>query len=880
MRERSEREGERRGGRAVRFLAVLFALLASVIGACDRGGKEGATPGKAASATSGAAPVAAPLIAEITPGPAESGPRLTVTVLDRAGRPAVGAEVAVWPTMTRPELDRLRAAFALAPAARRTTARSDEGGRAVLRGLAPGPYEGVALGEGDAGFFRAEIGDAAATDARVELEAVRCFEVTLSDPAGAPIPDALVALSDPDAWPRGEEAPGLATLDLLPHGLTDARGHLLILAPDSPSDWSLSLAERVDVILPRFGGEKLVRGFTLDPGPVDIALTVSRPAALDLKGSPSDAGGRWALIASGREGWIAVDAQVGFEFDRRPRRWRRIAGLVSDAWFLRLPPGGLRLAAFAPGGQASIHAGRPDGRLSHDVLVLPPNGPDEYVFEPRTEAQDESAPAPRLHLRLRRPDGMPLPLEDGLRFHLATRDGEIALRDIHSGEEGVIEIALPEERAGTLILHREGGASDDPADRVEVTRLAIPALKSGEVREILDAGTPPPTDLVLGRVIDDTGAPVAGARVSATEILAAPAGDAGAEAPFREAAYSAADGRFALRGYLGEGRSFDLEGQASGHETKRRSGVPMGMRDLEIVLPRCGEIRGSILLPDRRLLRDLEVLVSRAGDPTAVTARIRSGGSFASPPLDPGTYDVRILLAGSEVARAGLIQVVPGESSRPSALDELAVARDLAYRDVHVADRQGRPLAEATVVATTPGSESRPQSAVTDEGGRARLRAAPGETFDLQVLPPTGASARRMMPGRFRWMELPCTVELDAMPRHEFSFAGEIPEVRDVTWRLNLHVPGTSETKDWIADDPWTGGSGGIGFDLEFSSPEESLDVYLQAVIERWGANRTRESLGRVKIASIRGPFDRDSRHRLILDEYRRRELWGVLRTR
>lgn len=161
---------------------------------------------------------------------------------------------------------------------------------------------------------------------------------------------------------------------------------------------------------------------------------------------------------------------------------------------------------------------------------------------------------------------------------------------------------------------------------------------------------------IQGRVLDDQGTPVAGAVVVVNA----------------RRVQSDAEGRYALRGLdLGETAiTATKPGHARAYQPISYDGA---RRDVDLVLPRCGGIRGAVEGADGRPAPGVPVLaISRGDDDTYQPHEVRADrdGGYLFEELPPGIY---YLKAGAgadpfDVTGAPSVQVLPGRVVDASAL--------------------------------------------------------------------------------------------------------------------------------------------------------------------------------------------------------------------
>jgi hypothetical protein len=223
-------------------------------------------------------------------------------------------------------------------------------------------------------------------------------------------------------------------------------------------------------------------------------------------------------------------------------------------------------------------------------------------------------------------------------------------------------------------------------------------------------------DLLLGRIVDSSNAPIAGARIDAVRLGATELAHLGdpelrAEELAVAASISGSDGRFEIR--LEIGRLHRLAVAADGFASTARADVQAG-DDLTIVLRRGASVSGRVTRKEDEVpVAGARVAIERSGDLLLVwEGTSDDAGRFSAQGIDPGQAD---------------LVVVPVEECRER------TALDLREGDAVVLDVQvpfglivtgqvksretGEPIAGAEV-----GSEAfREKIATTDEAGRFEL---------------------------------------------------------------------------------------------------------------------------------------------------------------
>lgn len=184
-----------------------------------------------------------------------------------------------------------------------------------------------------------------------------------------------------------------------------------------------------------------------------------------------------------------------------------------------------------------------------------------------------------------------------------------------------------------------------PYYRSYQTEVAIHAEgEKKEVHAVLEPG-----QRISGRVLDESGVPVAGALVTASN------GEYGA-------ATTDSEGRFLIGG-LADQPIYCLA-SAPGYGTVLRRDVAPGTDDLEILLPRAIKIAGHLEvspLPRQFTLRLLHLDEETRGYYSKRTLIYGEDGEFALENLPPGTYKLEVEAAGYRVLDVPELTLRAGE---------------------------------------------------------------------------------------------------------------------------------------------------------------------------------------------------------------------------
>ena len=179
---------------------------------------------------------------------------------------------------------------------------------------------------------------------------------------------------------------------------------------------------------------------------------------------------------------------------------------------------------------------------------------------------------------------------------------------------GTFDFLVPDGSVQLLATGRRRGTAEICED-----------LRPGEWRSGIDIALPRPTVAALsGRVTDDLGTPVPGARIR-LDAVGVTEGEA-----IRVQGYSVGevatdgDGRFSFR--EGGAGAHDLSISASGLEPtgNLRIHLEEGSNAIEVALARAGRLRIRALLPDGSAMANGEILLSRGGKPVAILPLFQS----------------------------------------------------------------------------------------------------------------------------------------------------------------------------------------------------------------------------------------------------------------
>jgi hypothetical protein len=340
---------------------------------------------------------------------------------------------------------------------------------------------------------------------------------------------------------------------------------------------------------------------------------------------------------------------------------------------------------------------------------------------------------PRVVGRLLEPGGRPLashPVETRvLTTSVKRRSGNSHDRVVTDGEgrfQVVISQALREGGTRTLELRARaaGGTSADLSAQLDLSG-ALP----DEDFDVGDVQLEPAPLICAGHVVDDSGAPVAGARVRLDYARMIAGANGRKDWQRASTATTGPDGAFELRGDVlpAELRVFATK---SGWSHSGPSVVAAGSCDLILRLERNGSLAGYLELNRGVPSRMFEVRaawdrVDANGERRRGNRAARSSpdGSFELEAIPPGSVEVSVLFTGSGVRLRRLegVLVTGGEETRDPRLAPLDLTSEVFAYGIEVVDTALQPVGGGSVSVVAKGRDQGRPMAFAIRAGLARL---------------------------------------------------------------------------------------------------------------------------------------------------------------
>lgn len=612
-----------------------------------------------------------------------TGRTATGRVLDPRHSPVAGAQVTLRPAAPTDMMARIRESFSPASAFESAT---DAAGRFELTHLPAGTYDLVVRGRGFAPLSVPALaipeGHGATDLGSVLLAPGVALSGVVADPQGRPLAGAEV-------WartPSGESAffssrmqdPGP------PDAVTGADGSFRL--EDRAAGESLDLS----ATLAGYGPGEAPRVAVPAEAPVRIVLSpASRVSGRIVGPDEKPVPGARVVLMEMRE------TNRGGRSSRLPGRFEQAVADEEGAFaFEGVAPGTINLSATAPRRQTAELQGlevRAGQELASVEIVL--------------------APAAVIEGRVLAPSGRPVPGAEVI----VEQAGE-------NGRSGFSLLRATADGDGVYVLDGVPPGPRTLAASAEGYRRTVRDLdvKAGENALDFDLDT---GYEISGRVVDDSGAPIAGAQVWLRASVPSPDSPRMLTGP---------DGVFRFHG-LSEG-SFHLRAAKAGYaDSGPREAVTLSgssVTSLELKLSPGGEIVGHISgLPFDQLAR-VRVFAGWEGN----AGRVDPDGNYRIPNLRPGDWEVRAAVPDSGLHAEGRVTLEPGA---PEARLDLRFGGGFELRGL--VTRNGSPLAGAAVslrrLADRPVP---PLAATTDNGGGFLLRGLEAGSWELEVTHATG----------------------------------------------------------------------------------------------------------------------------------------------
>lgn len=627
----------------------------------------------------------APARTELLPERAASGLRIVLRtgrsafgrVLDAKNSPVAGARVTLRPATPTDMRARFRETISPTAPFEGTT---DASGRFELTHLPAGVYDLTVRGRGFAPLTVPTLtipeGNGATDLGSVLLAPGVSLSGVVTDPQGRPLEGAEIRAQ------TASEDTGFFTFSLRdpgpPDAVTGADGAFRL--EDHAAGESVSLsAHRAG-----YGPGETPRVALPAEEPVRIVLSpTARVSGRALGPDERPVPGAHVVLMELRE-----TIRGGFSNLSPGRIEQAVADEDGTFVFEDVAPGSITLTATAPRRQRAEIEGlevRAGQELANVDLVL--------------------APAATIEGRVLSPTGRPVP------------GAEVAVQE--AGENGMAGFARLRTLAdgdGVYIL-----------DGVPPGPRTLAASAEGYRRTVRDldvkaGGNAMDFDLetgleVSGRVVDESGAPLAGAQVWL---------HANVPTPDTPRAITGADGVFRFSG-LSEG-TFRLRADKEGYtNTSRGQEVTLSgasVTSLEIKLAPGGEITGHISgLPFDQLAK-VRVFANWEGN----AGRVDPEGNYRISNLRPGDWEVRAVVPDSALHAEGKVTLEPGV---PEARLDLRFGDGFELRGS--VTKNGGPLAGASVSLRRIGGRPLPLNATTDAGGVFLLRGLDAGNWELEV---------------------------------------------------------------------------------------------------------------------------------------------------
>ncbi|MCR9246695.1 MAG: carboxypeptidase-like regulatory domain-containing protein [bacterium] len=304
-----------------------------------------------------------------------------------------------------------------------------------------------------------------------------------------------------------------------------------------------------------------------------------------------------------------------------------------------------------------------------------------------------------------------------------------------TGSDGRFHTAIPELHGGLEKSERGVIFKRTITDRTQQAFLEFARLGLHDGRnELGDVVLRAAPVLVAGRIVDDTGDPVAGARVRVLQ--GDPAGEVWTLGGLPDSDdLSGEDGGFVIRAHhIGNGLL--LRADQSGN-TGSMMPVIAGSEGVEYVLPRVGSASMRVTFEAGLTPADLlfcHVDTARRTSESVVSYFVMKDDVAHWRALKSGRYDFLIRMIGSPSPLVAIrdVEIANGKNVE---LPAQRLGAELHSLIVRVVDDEGRPVERASLVVDPAALGDRPRAALPTELGERRIRVV-RLPVDLQVLAP------------------------------------------------------------------------------------------------------------------------------------------------
>jgi RNA polymerase sigma factor (sigma-70 family) len=637
------------------------------------------------------------------------GAAVSGRVLDPGGRPVAGAKIiAELAAEPFPVLD-----------ASRDGVTSGADGAFKFESLAAGSYRFVAFHDEYAPSTTPPLaldGTHPAERVEVRMTAGAVLRGVVVGDGGRPIPTALVRLTGVGSisWRLSREA------------FTDAHGRFALRGlPARAVDVAATCDE---------GSTELVR-VDLAAGPTsvarDVTLAIANRGALEGAVVGSDGAG----VPEAQV--LAEPERTGMLGEREAWEARGVGSVVADGGgrfrFAGLPSGAYRVRAVRPG-------------HSDDALHLAP---------PVAAATGD------------RDVRVTVPADGRVRGKIAYKDG--GTPDLYTVE---IDAVRPEPFSspdGAFELAATGGAHDVvvTGPTFARTRVANVAVREGAATDVgtivVEKGR-----TVSGRVLDASGAPVAGAAVAGGLLLTGNGSQLNvpSEGYRVQETESDAAGRYVLRGFGEHAIVLVAERAGAGRAASVR--VPPGPSSVEVdlVLQPTGSLGGKVTRDGQPLVQVVVIAKPRGARDSNFFVLTGEDGSYAFDSLAAGDYAVFPMLGGGNIQPKDMflsaVTVVPGQR----ATADLSARYGGASLTVHVVGENGAPVGAALVLVVAGAVTSPTMDALFDG-----TWLAPGQGVAAYQRTAIGAAGARI-DGMFAGAYSACVTPLPVDPNDRAAMIG------------------------------------------------------------------------------------------------------------